>query len=230
MRPTQSIAVIIIAFALLLSAASAQAFAIGQVDDFQDGTLQFWNNGGAGAPPLLNIDTGGPAGAGDRFLQLTADGSGAGNRLTVFNRDQWLGDYIAAGLTAIELDLRNQGSGTLHIRLAFKQTASFNAPGYLTAGAFTLAPGSGWQHVVFLINLGSMLARGGPGAFNVFFAGGFEEFRIINENGTNNLNGDVVIGQLGVDNIHAIPEPGGALLTIAGMFALVAVRRLMKRD
>ncbi|MEP6698935.1 MAG: hypothetical protein ABJB09_04320 [Verrucomicrobiota bacterium] len=228
MRPAQSIA--LIALVLLLSAASAPAFEIGQIDNFQDGTLQSWNNGeGSSAPPVLNIDTGGPAGAGDHFLQLTADGNGAGNRLTVFNRAQWIGDYIGAGLTAIELDLRNQGSVTLHIRLAFKDLGGPNAPGYLTAASFTLLPGSGWQHAVFLVNPGSMLARGGPTPFNVFFAGAFGEFRIINELGTNNLNGDIVVGQLGVDNIHAIPEPTVASLTAAGMLAVIALRG-RKRD
>ena len=215
----------IIALGLLLCAGSARAIVLGQLDDFEDDTLQNWANGGApGVPPVLNINTGGPAGVDDNFMQVTADGSGAGRFLTVFNRSQWLGDYIATGVTAIEMDLINLVSVSLTIRLAFKETVGSNAPGYVSQG-FTLAVGGGWQHVTFLINPATMTALGGPAAFNTFFANGFQEARIINEAGPDNLNGDVVTGQLGVDNIHAVPEPSAFLLTAVGLLAFTVARR-----
>ena len=217
----------LIAFGLFLFAGSAKAIVVGQIDDFEDGTLQNWANGGAGAPPVLNIDTGGPAGANDNFMQVTADGAGAGRFLTVFNRSQWLGDYIGAGVTAIEMDLRNLGSVSLTIRLGFKDAAGPGGVGYLSSG-FTLAAGSDWQHVVFPINPASMTAIGGPDAFNTFFASDLQEMRIINEAGTSNLTGDSVTGQLGVDNIHAVPEPSAVLLTVAGMLAFAVARRKRK--
>ena len=209
----------IITLGLLLFAGTARAIGVGQVDDFEDGTLQNWGNGGGfGVPPVLNIITGGPAGANDNFMQVTADGSGAGRFLTVFNRSQWLGDYIVTGVTAIEMDLRNLGSVNLTIRMAFKSSAGPGVPGYLSA-PFPLPVGSGWQHAVFLINPGTMIPIGGPVDFNSFFSNGVNEVRIVNEVGASNLSGDVVIGQLGVDNVHAIPEPSAALLTIAGLLA-----------
>jgi hypothetical protein len=215
----------LIAFALLLFAGSAKAIVIGQIDDFENGTLQDWGNGGeAGVPPVLNINTGGPAGAGDNFMQVTSDGSGVGQFLTVFNRSQWLGDYIGAGVTAIEMDLRNLGSVSLTIRLGFKDAAGPGGVGYLSSG-FTLAAGSGWQHVVFLINPATLTAIGGPDAFNTFFTSDLQEMRIINETGTSNLTGDAITGQLGVDNIHAVPEPSAAFLTVAGLLAFVVARR-----
>src|SRR6266446_3491591 len=74
----------------------SQAVIVGQIDDFQDGTLANWANGGGKAPPLMNIANGGPGGAGDHFLQITAiGGGGPGSRLTAFNRDQWLGGYLS---------------------------------------------------------------------------------------------------------------------------------------
>ena len=86
-----------------------------------------------GTVPVTNISTGGPAGAGDHYIQLTADGSNSGGKLTAFNRDQWLGDYLAAGVTAIEVDLLNQSAVTLSIRLAFKNgPGSSGVPGYLS--------------------------------------------------------------------------------------------------
>ena len=88
--------------AILALPASADAFIIpGQIDDFQNGTLQSW--GGNAAP--TNIPTGGPAGAGDRYLQLTsAPPPGPGPKLGTSNFVQWTGDYIAAGVIAVEAD------------------------------------------------------------------------------------------------------------------------------
>jgi hypothetical protein len=206
-------------------ATPAKAIVIGQTDDFEDSTLQNWANGGAaGVPPVLNINTGGPAGAGDNFMQVTADGSGPGRFLTVLNSSQWLGDYIGAGVTAIEMDLRNLSSVTLTVRLGFKNVAGQAGVGYLSSG-FTLAPNSGWQHAVFLISPATMTAIGGPAAFNTFFASQLQEMRIINEAGTSNLNGESVTAQLGVDNIQAVPEPAVALLAVAGLLALAIARR-----
>lgn len=214
----------IVALAMIALAGSARAISNGQLDDFQDGTVQNWANGG-GAPPVLNIATGGPGGAGDRFMQIAADGSGAGRFLTVFNRSQWLGDYIAAGVTAIEMDLRNQSTVNLNIRLAFRTDTSFGASGYLTASLFLPANTNTWQHNVFSITAGTLIAVDGPAPFNTFFANGFGEMRIINEAGSLNLTGDVVTAQLGIDNIHAIPEPSSILLMAAGLMGLRDFRR-----
>jgi hypothetical protein len=216
----------IIVLGALAVAGSAHAIVFGQVDDFQDGTLQGWDNGGAGAPPVLNINTGGPAGVNDNFMQVTSvGGTGPGRFLTVFNRSQWLGDYITTGVSAIEMDLRNLGTVNLTIRLAFKDGTGPGAAGYLSQG-FSLAAGSGWQHFVFSINQATMTAVGAPAPFNSFFSTGLGEARIINEAGTGNLNGDTVVAQLGVDNIHAVPEPSAVALTsIGGMLAFIAARR-----
>ena len=217
-----------IAIGLLLFAGSAKAIIFGQIDDFEDGTLQNWANGGeVGAPPVLNIDTGGPAGVGDNFMEVAAVGSGPGQFLTVFNRSQWLGNYLATGVTAIEMDLRNLGKVDLTIRLGFKDAAEPGASGYVSQG-FTLAPGGDWQHVIFLINPATMTAVGSPEAFNTFFADGIQETRIINEMGTDSLNGDAVTGQLGVDNIHAVPEPSAIVLAGVGLLAFIAARQKIR--
>ena len=216
----------IIILGALFSAGSAKGIVVGQNDDFEDGTTQFWGNGGAGAPPVENIDTGGPGGAGDNFMQITSiGGGGAGRFLVAFNRDQWIGNYISAGVTSIEIDLRNQSNVSLSIRLAFKETGNFGSPGYLSSTAALLAPGSGWQHFVFTINVGTMIPIGGPVDFNTFFSTGNGEMRIINEVGTTNLNGDVIAAQLGVDNIHAVPEPSTSLIGALGLLVLVAAFR-----
>ncbi len=206
---------------LLCFAGTARAVVVGQTDNFQDGTTMNWTNGEVmGAPPVTNVSTGGPAGAGDRYIQATSDGSGTGGKLTVFNRDQWLGDYIAAGVTAIEVDLRNQGSVSLSIRLAFKNGpgGDGSAPGYLTQ-AMVLPVGSGWQHFTISLLPANLIAVNNPAPWSTFFIG---EVRFIHAVGTTSLSGTNVVGQLGIDNVLAVPEPAtmtlltGALLVFAG--------------
>ncbi len=202
------------AFAVLFIARPANAIVFGQLDDFEGGTSMGW------AGYMISVPTGGPAGAGDHYLELIADGMGSGGRLTTFNLQQWLGNYIAQGVTTIELDLRNESAVTLSIRLAFKSQNLMNAPGYLSAPV-TLAVGSGWQHFSISIAAANMIPIGGPVAYNTFFSTGIGDARIINEAGATNLNGDFVVGQLGIDNIHAVPEPAPAVLMVGGLLLFV---------
>src|SRR3954452_3530006 len=123
------------------------AITAGQADTFQDGSTENWLNGGTTQPQ--NIPTNGPAGVDDRFMELTADGSGSNGRLTVFNRTQWLGDYVTAGVNEIHLDLNNFSGFTLSIRLAFTSVTFGGTLVYVTTAVFTLAPNSGWQNAVF---------------------------------------------------------------------------------
>ena len=206
----------IFACALLLIARPANAIVNGQLDNFEDGTTMGW------AGNMLQVKTGGPAGAGDHYLELTADGAGSGGRLTTFNLQQWLGNYIAQGVNAIEIDLRNESTTTLSIRVAFKSQNLMNSPGYLSAPVI-LAVGSGWQHFSLSISAANMIPIGGPAAYNTFFSTGIGDARIINEAGATNLNGDFVTGQLGMDNIHAVPEPAPAV-TYRGWLALVGLQ------
>jgi len=212
---------ILISALILALSCSAQAIVVGQLDDFQDGTTQNWTNGGIqGVPPIVNLD-GGPAGSGDRFIQVTSiGGQGAGNRLTVFNRDQWLGDYIGQGVTSIGLDLRNFSDVQLSIRIAFKQEVGPGVPGYVSQ-AFILAPNSGWVHAVFSLSMAAMIPISSPVDYNTFFSGNFAEARIINSINPD-LNGDPIAAQIGIDNIHAVPEPSVLALAALGVLPLVS--------
>ena len=81
-----------------------------------------------------------------------------------------------------------------------------------------LPVGSGWQHFTISLAPANLTPVGGPSPWNTFFIG---EVRFINEAGTSNLSGTPVVGQLGIDNVRAVPEPtttillGGTLLAVA---------------
>ena len=56
----------ILTIVIAASAPASGAITAGLLSDFQDGTTQGWSGGAAPS----NISTGGPAGTGDRFLQI----------------------------------------------------------------------------------------------------------------------------------------------------------------
>ena len=77
---------------------------LNQTDDFEDGTTQFWRIGGAGgANGPVNVADGGPAGAGDNFLQYSSlGGAGAASKMVIYNQNnQWSGDFTAEGVAAV---------------------------------------------------------------------------------------------------------------------------------
>ena len=124
-------------------------------DNFEDGTTQGWvanllNMGVHPAPPE-NVATGGPSGAGDNFLQVTAlGGVGNGSRLSVINGSQWAGDYLAAGVTAISVSANNFSNTDLFLRLVFEDP-TVGPPMNIaySADALFLPAGSGWTTLVF---------------------------------------------------------------------------------
>jgi hypothetical protein len=209
------------------------AVTIGQVDNFEDGTTQNWviNLLGMGSPPPatfpINVPTGGLAGAGDNYLRLTSNGSaGAGGRLAVIQyQHQWAGNYLAAGITAITMDVQNFGQTDLYLRLLFADP--MNAPPENEAVSTTpvfLPAGSGWRSVMFPVGTSFLTPDVGSVAAALTNA---TEFRIINAP----MLGlpPRVAASLGVDNITAagIPEPATWTLFGAGLALLLgsAMRR-----
>jgi len=84
-----------------------------------------------------------------------------------------------------------------------------------------LPVGSGWQHFSIAITAANLIPVGGPSDFSTFFTN-VGEMRIIHSVGTNNSNGDPVTGMLGIDNIHAVPEPTVTALAATALLALAA--------
>src|SRR5580704_1363575 len=97
--------ILILMFTLLPTPVSG--ITLGQIDTFQDASTDGWTDGSAG-DNLAIVTTGGPAGFNDYFLQVSSGGSFP-SRLITFNDSQWLGNYVAAGVTRVEMDLKNFG-------------------------------------------------------------------------------------------------------------------------
>lgn len=205
-----------------LSAGRADAVMLGFQERFETDSGFFW----AGGPGTGVLPSGGPAGTGDPFLQVVADASGPGGRLTTHNNgSDWVGNYLAAGVTGVAMDLKNFSAQPLTIRIAVKEGSGPTSPGFSTsnAAAFQLPADGQWHRAVFQLTAAEMVQIGNPaGGLPGLLGGGMSEFRILHST-TPSLMGAVISATLGVDNITAIPVPGTA--AVCGLGFLVLARR-----
>lgn len=206
----------VVAGMVMMIAMPAGAVVLGQLDDFEDGTLQGWGVGTSNPNPPVNAPDGGPIGAGDAYMLVTADISGAGgSRLVTNNSLQWAGDYLAAGVMAIAADMNNLSDVPVTMRLALDGAGGrFSS----TLGV-TLAANSGWVRVVLPIGPADLTAIGG-GAHSVLGTLGDLTLLRIMHAAAPGFSGDEVTGMVGMDNIKAIPEPTTCMLVaLAGLAA-----------
>ena len=146
------------------------AVVLGQIDTFQDGTLQNWDAGLGGIeppfPPIVITD-GGPGGVGDHYMQITGIGGlpNPGSRISVVNRNlQWSGNYLAPAVNAITLSLKNLGATDLVVRLAVGDVAVGSLPPLniaVTKDSVVLPAGGGWVSATFHLTPGQMAAARG---------------------------------------------------------------------
>jgi hypothetical protein len=205
---------IVFSLAVFLTTASAFGVVIGQIDTFQDG-LDNWQGGAGG---FSVAPTGGPAGGGDQYLQLSSGASPLPPRLTGLNDSQWLGNFTAAGVTAVAIDLLNSGTTSLSMRVAIREAAGGSTtPGYASTTPFILPPDGLWHRAVFNLNAVSLTGFNSPQPLSVDLAN-VKDFRILESAAPSGV-GDVVTAQVGVDNVTAVPEPSAlALLVLAAAF------------
>lgn len=207
---------LLIAAALLAAVSSpARAIMVGQVDTFQNGAVSGWISGAAHPLPPSVVTGGGPAGSADNYLLLQATGlQGAGGKLVAFNREQWTGDYNAAGISAITMDLRNFGATDLLLRLYVDGP---NGSTGISTMPISLAAGSGWATVSFAMTPDALsglatTALSGVTQLHLFHA--LSPF----------YPGQNIATQLGVDNISAVPEPAAWALLASGLLLACGAR------
>jgi hypothetical protein len=192
---------------LLLSSGSSAAITVDQTDDFQDGTTQGWGTGPANPNPPVWLPDGGPTGAGDGFLRVTGNGSGgSGGNLVAFNTDQWSGDYVGAGVGAIQADLRNLGTSDLVIRVLLESASG----GFVSLDAAPLPAGSGWQSAQFRLRPELLDGVGDLDATLRSLA----RLRILHAPTV--AGAEPVAGMLGVDNVTALGTSACELVDLHG--------------
>lgn len=225
---------------LLLYSAFSAAVSTNQldvlVDNFSDGTLQNWAMGQSAVTlaSMSNQSSGGPAGVADNYLRVVSDStaSAGSHKMTFFNKGQWQGDYLAAGITAIHMDLNNfTSSETLNLRLAIyggfsdpNDASIFHGGLFATTASISLDSGSGWSHVVFSLlpaDLTAVSGRSGvTGNDAMITLSNVLELRVLNS-ATPDWTGGAVSATLGVDHISALVSlPSAIVLFGSGLLGL----------
>lgn len=185
---------------LLALASAAGAVALGQIDDFEDGTTAGWSEGAPSPNPPENVASGGPDGADDNYLGNTSSGGfGAGSRLVMFNTAQWTGDYTSEGIIGLQLSVANLGNAPLHLRLALQGA---NGTRFSTTEAIELADDGVWRTVVLGLTESSLTRIAGSGDLASTLAD-VNELRILSNQGGPDWIGDAVVASLGVDDLRA---------------------------
>jgi hypothetical protein len=224
-----------LAFTVGLAATAAPAPILGQVDTFAAGTAGWVVGDQHPSPP--SVVTGGPGGATDSYLQLRSiGGAGAGSKVSAFNEGQWAGDYLAANIAAISMDVRNDGPQDVVLRLLL--AGPFGAMGpenvVVTSDAASLAAGSGWVPVTFSLQPSDLFVLLGSAGGALSQAA---ELRLFHNPapffaGPPESGSPAVVATVGIDNVTAegaVPEPGSALLLGLGA-AWCATRRRRTQD
>jgi autotransporter-associated beta strand protein len=189
---------------LALSAASvgivdrtSWALTLGQIDNFQDGTLENWQGGDV----LTNVANGGPAGAGDNYLSMMSTGGGGpASHLATYNPVQWSGNYTAAGITEISADMMNPVAtgASLDMRVVlFGPTG-----GRWTSAVADVIPDDGvWHHELFSLQSSALINVDGSDTLAATLAGATR--LMFRHDVTASSGGTAIAATLGIDNILA---------------------------
>lgn len=187
----------------------------GMVDTFQAGADRGWGYGPAGSA-IEGVTSGGPAGPGDGYLKVDAlGGVGANSRFTVIAGPQWSGDYLAAGVNGIEMDVRNLAGTALSLRLWLAGPLGATA---LSADPVLLPAFSGWTHVSFALGNSALVGQVAATLADV------QQLRLFHATNAA-FPGPPIVASLGVDNVSAVPEPAVAWLMLPGLLAVGALLR-----
>ena len=204
-----------------LLALPAGAVTLGLTDSFSGGVTAGWTGGGGSPNPPTGVASGGPAGAGDGYLRISSSGvPGPGGRLIAFSSAPWAGNYIGAGITGIEMDVKNLGASDLSLRLYFENTLT----SAYSLQAIALPAGASWTPVHFDIRVPALSAAAAATLASA------TDFRIYSSPSAVAPQGSPFTAAiLGIDNVSAVPESGAGLLMALGLASLLAAPALRRR-
>ncbi len=197
------------------AARPASAVVAGQIDTFTSGTTEGWNSGAGPNPvPPTVVLSGGPSGAGDAYLLVRGlGGVGAGSKLTAINTLQWTGNYTAAGIVGLRMDLMNAGAKDLVVRVMVSTPTN-----EAISAATVVVAGGGWIPAFVSLAPGDLTPVFGTASGAL---AGATELRIMHDTNPT-FPPDAMAGALGVDNIEAIgsatPAPTTSWGRIKGLY------------
>lgn len=172
----------------------------GFIEDFSSG-LGGWE----GTPPTVQ-DSGGPAGDGDAFLLIESrGGNGPGSRLASFNNaDQWVGDFAAAGIQSVDMDIINfeTSPSTVSMRLAlFGPNSTGNR--WTSIDPIMVANDGLWQRISFPIGSEVITRAAGASDYDSMLQN-VVRVMVRHDPGTPSGTGAPVTGAIGIDNITLV--------------------------
>jgi hypothetical protein len=120
--------------------------------------------------------------------------------MAMFNTTQWAGNYTAANVAMIDMDVVNLGATTMNLRIAVQGTINQR---YASTTSVTIPPDGQWRHVTFGLSSIDLSIVPGTSATLATVLSNVSEFRILSVASGPSWIGDLIAGTLGVDNIEA---------------------------
>lgn len=225
-------------------AGRVSAISVGMVDTFSSGTDLGW--AGSVVTNLANI---GPGGEGDRAAQVTA---GGGGRIVVYSQAipapddgpddlRWTGNFTAAGIKKISLDVRHVNATPLFLRIGigahgFLQSGGVNGTGdtYVTNYGLSVPGDAQWHTLEFPVeaaNFQASTANTTPAPNAAAALTDVTHFRFIHNPAAGDFRGAQATLPFFMDNVRAIgvPEPASVALAVLGVPLALIRRRSRKR-
>ncbi len=140
-----------------------------------------------------------------------------------FNRLQWTGDYLAAGVGRIAASVNNTGANELNLRV----TLNGGGGRFSSLVPVVVPVASGWIEIEFAIEADDLAC-----ATDAFCGGTVQdtlgsvtELRILSAVSGPQFRGDQIAATAGFDDITALPEPSSLLLQAAALSTLGLLAR-----
>jgi hypothetical protein len=190
---------------IILLPGDCWAISANEIDDFQTSTAEGWSIN-RGFTPVAVAENEGPAGNGDHALFMSTATMGV-THLLVMNVSQWTGNWTAAGITQVSLDVRNPNAFNLSMRLGIAGPGGASGGGtgdtHVT-DAISVAADDAWHTLTFDVLASDFTAI--DGANTAAALAGVTQLRFIH-NSAVSFVGDTAGGDFYLDNIQAIASP-----------------------
>ncbi len=196
-----------VVLAVAASALSSNLWAatLYRTSDFQNGSIDNWSGG---ADPTV-IPQGGPLGAGDGFMQVTATGGlGPGSNAATNNISApWIGNFDATGVHWVLVDMMSPiSSQPLEIRVVLHGSPE-SGTRYTSASTMPVPNDGIWRHYEFPVGEGDLVSVSGSDTYAMLFSN-VEKIMLRHNPGTPTSGGTPVQAVWALDNIRLVPDVG----------------------